>query len=142
MITTLRFDPDGSVACLYTEAVDLQLLGRLHVVRATDIRFSDVSQRWEVRCATSGRILHTDPSRAACVAWEHDNLQPGTPVPSPPIPKTKTTMKKVILAMMAIAGLLAACGPDKSELRSELRAIDSELMNLRVAAEQHQAQMS
>lgn len=142
MITTLRFDPDGSVACLYTEAVDLQVLGRLHVVRATDIRFNDASQRWEVRCSATTKILHTDPSRAACVAWEHDNLQPGTPVPSPPIPKTKTTMKKVVLAILAIAGLLAACGPDKSELRSELRAIDTELVGIRIAAEQHRAQMS
>ena len=83
MNTTLRFDETGHVACLYTEAVDLRALGRLHVVRATDIRFNDSTQQWEVRCATTEEILHTDPSRAACVAWEHDNLQPGTPVPSP-----------------------------------------------------------
>ncbi len=82
MNATLRFDGSGLVACLYTEALDLRALGRLHVVRATDIRFNDGTQQWEVHCADSGNLLHTDPSRAACLAWEHANLQPGTPVPS------------------------------------------------------------
>jgi hypothetical protein len=142
MKTTLRFDPDGHVACLYTEAVDLHALGRLHVVRATDIRFCDASQRWEVRCASTGKVLHTDPSRADCVAWEHDNLQPGTPVPQPPTRTIRPIMKKAVLVTLALACLLAACGPSKSELRAELRAIDNELVSLRVAAEQHRAQMS
>lgn len=77
MNATLRFDAAGLVACLYTEAVDLRALGRLQVVRATDIRFNDPTQLWEVHCARSGDLLHTDPSRAACLAWEQANLQPG-----------------------------------------------------------------
>ncbi len=76
MKTTLRFDGAGLVACLYTEAVDLRALGRLRVARASDIRFNDNTQEWEVRCANSGDLLHTDPSRVTCIAWEHDNLQP------------------------------------------------------------------
>ena len=75
-MTTLRFSPAGSVACLYTEAVDLRALGRLQVVRATDIRFSVESQQWEVHCATTGRTLHCNPSREACLTWEKENLQP------------------------------------------------------------------
>ena len=82
MSTTLRFDPQGGVDCLYTEAVDLRALGRLHVVRATEVAFDPEEQRWEVRDATFGKLLHADPSRAACLAWEQANLQPGTPVPS------------------------------------------------------------
>jgi len=140
MNTILRFDPDGHVACLYTEAVDLHALGRLHVVRATDIRFCDASQRWEVRCAATGKVLHTDPYRAACVAWEHGNLQPGTPVH--PIRNIRPTMKKAILVTLALAGLLAACGSSKSKLRAELQSVDLELASLRVAAGQHRAQMS
>jgi hypothetical protein len=76
MKTTLRFDGAGIVACLYTEAVDLRALGRLHVVRATDIRFNDSTQEWEVRCANRSDLLHADSSREACLAWERANLQP------------------------------------------------------------------
>lgn len=88
MTTTLRFDPHGVVDCLYTEAVDLRALGRLHVVRATRIAFAAEDQCWEVRCATTGNLLHTHPSREACLAWERANLQPGAdeglqPVTSP-----------------------------------------------------------
>ncbi len=77
MNATLRFDRAGHIACLYTEAVDLRALGRLHVVRATDIRFEDRTQQWEVRCAATGEILHTDPSRGECLQWEQTNLPPG-----------------------------------------------------------------
>jgi len=82
MSTTLRFDRRGGIECLYTEAVDLRTLGRLRVVRATEIAFDPDEQRWEVRCAASRKLLQSDPSRAACLAWEHANLQPGTLLPS------------------------------------------------------------
>ncbi len=84
MSQTLRFKPSGHIDCLYTEAIDLRVLGRLHVVRATDIRFNDKTQHWDVRCAATGKLLHTDPSREACLAWERINL--GPPNPEPPIP--------------------------------------------------------
>ena len=77
MRATLRFDLRGGVAGLYTEAVDLRSLGRLEVVRATDVRFNGTSQQWEVHCAKSGAILHSNPSRGACLTWERENLQPG-----------------------------------------------------------------
>ena len=142
MRTTLRFDDAGRVACLYTEAVDLHALGRLQVVRATDIRFNASTQLWEVHHADNDEVLFSDPSRAACLAWEQDHLQPGTPDPQPPNRTIRPAMKKAVLVTLALAGLLAACGPSKSELRAELRAIDSELVSLRVAAEQHRAGIS
>lgn len=77
MSTTIRFDPNGGIGCLYTEAVDLRTLGRLHVVRATEIAFDPEEQHWEVRDAAFGKLLFSDPSRAACLAWEHANMQPG-----------------------------------------------------------------
>ena len=77
MSQTLRFNPGGSIACLYTEAIDLRALGRLKVFRATDIRFCEKSQQWNVRCAATAKLLHRDPSREACLAWERTNLQPG-----------------------------------------------------------------
>jgi hypothetical protein len=76
MSKTLRFDPHGGIDCLYTEAVDLRALGRLQVVRATDIRFNDRTQNWDVHHAGNGQVLFSDPSRAACLAWERDNLRP------------------------------------------------------------------
>jgi hypothetical protein len=79
MKSTLRFDPGGQIDCLYTEAIDLQQLGRLHVVRATDIRFNDRTQEWETCHADTGEVLFSNISRTACLQWEHDNLQPGNP---------------------------------------------------------------
>ena len=75
MTTSLRFHPGGSIDCLYTEAIDLRALGRLQVVRATDIRFCERAQLWKVRCASTGKLLHSDPSREACLAWERNNMQ-------------------------------------------------------------------
>ena len=76
MKATLRINPGGTIDCLYTEAIDLRALGRLEVFRATDIRFCERSQQWKVRCASTGKLLHSDPSRENCLSWERDNLAP------------------------------------------------------------------
>ena len=83
MKAILRFTPDGSIDCLYTEAIDVRALGRLKVVRTTDISFCERSQQWIVRCAATGQAIHADPSREACLQWERDNLPPITPIPHP-----------------------------------------------------------
>lgn len=70
----LRFDPTGKVACLYTEAIDLRSLGTLGIKRLTDVRFDDEAQQWEVVMVATGEIVHCDPSREACLAWERENL--------------------------------------------------------------------
>jgi hypothetical protein len=79
MKTTLRFNPDGLIGCLYTEAVDLRALGRLQVVRATDIRFNDQTQEWDVHDANTGKVLFSHASRGECLGWEQTNLQPDSP---------------------------------------------------------------
>lgn len=76
MISTLRFDTGGHIDCLYTDAIDLRALGRLHVVRATDIRFNDSTQQWDVHDADNGEVLFSHPSRSECLRWENNNLQP------------------------------------------------------------------
>ena len=81
MTSTLRFHPGGSIDCLYTEAIDLRVLGRLQVVRATDIRFNAINQQWDVHDAGTGQVLFSHPSRTECLRWEQKNLQPQ---PSPP----------------------------------------------------------
>lgn len=142
MRTTLRFDPRGSVECLYTEAIDLRQLGRLHVVRATAIDFNPAEQRWEVRCADTGQLLQSDPSREACLAWEQANLQPGTPV-SPANTRSKPTMKLAIIASLVVlaAWLVPSCGSREEELRVELKKVNAEILQLQTAAREYQAQM-
>ena len=76
MSHSLRFTPGGRIDCLYTEAVDLRVLGRLQVVRATDIRFNPAAQQWDVHDAATGEVLFSHSSRTECLAWEHHNLQP------------------------------------------------------------------
>ena len=76
MSQTLRFTPGGHIDCLYTEAIDLRALGRLQVVRATDIRFNPGTQQWDVHAAATGQVLFSHPSRADCLRWEQQNLQP------------------------------------------------------------------
>ena len=76
MKTILRFSPVGHIDCLYTEAIDLRVLGRLEVVRATDIRFNRSTQQWEVHDAGTGTVIFSDPFRETCLRWEGDNLQP------------------------------------------------------------------
>jgi hypothetical protein len=142
MNTTIRFDRRGGIDCLYTELLDLRTLGRLHVVRATEITFEEERQRWEVRCADSGKLLFSDSSRANCVEWEQTNLQPGTPVPTPNNPKSTSIMKLCLIIAVAVVAILVACGPDKAKLRTELQSIDKELVQIQTVAEQYRARMS
>jgi hypothetical protein len=66
----LTFTANGEGHGLYTEAIELSAIGRLTIRRATTIEFNETSQQWEVRDA-GGALLHTHPSRGACLAWEH-----------------------------------------------------------------------
>jgi len=75
MNSTLRFDQGGHIGCLYTEAIDLRALGRLHVVRATDIRFNDSTQQWDVHAADTDQVLFSHSSRSECLHWEQTNMQ-------------------------------------------------------------------
>jgi hypothetical protein len=76
MKTTLRFHPAGQVDCLYTEAIDLRMLGKLEITRATDICFNETSQQWEVHEYSTGNVLFSHSSRTECLVWENQNLQP------------------------------------------------------------------
>lgn len=69
----LRFDPTGIGHAFFTEAMDLSAIGRLDIQRATTIEFHNARQVWEVK-DVNGEALFSDPSRAACLHWEHEHF--------------------------------------------------------------------
>ena len=93
MKSLLRFAPDGLIRCLHTEAIDLHQLGRLQVVRATDIRFNDQTQEWETCHAVTGEVLFSDRSRNRCLQWEKDHFHPDMAAsPDSTNPQLQTTI--------------------------------------------------
>ena len=80
----IHFQPDGTGCGLYTELIDLREIGTLDVSRASNIEFNTEFQQWDVFDFT-GRVVFTDPSRAACLRWEriHFNESPTTPTTNP-----------------------------------------------------------
>lgn len=66
---TITFNSDGTAICLYGEAIDLRTLGTLTVGRASDVRFNEDSQEWEVWDAR-GEKRFSDASRTHCLRWE------------------------------------------------------------------------
>jgi len=75
MNIVLSISPDGSVECLWTEALPLDKLGSLHVKRASNVEFDEASQQWQVKLATApDAVAFASPSRAACIAWEVETL--------------------------------------------------------------------
>ena len=75
MNAILTIDAEGTVECLWTEALPLESLGPLTVKRASNIEFNDATQEWEVRLADNPQaVAFTNKSRAACVAWEIETI--------------------------------------------------------------------
>ncbi len=69
-MNVLTVAPGGIVTGLYTETIPLAEIGALHIERLTSIEFNDDAQQWEAR-DPAGSLLYSDPSRAACLEWEH-----------------------------------------------------------------------
>jgi hypothetical protein len=80
--TVIRFEPDGTGRCLYTEAIDLASIGSLEITRASMIEYDHMTQQWEVKIVNHDHAkpfewTHTayrSASRAACLAWEHEHF--------------------------------------------------------------------
>lgn len=74
---TITFHPDGTASGLWSEDIPLHDLGELTVRRASTIEFNDDSQEWEVRLIAAkthkaGPVRFSNPSRQACITWEHN----------------------------------------------------------------------
>ena len=94
-MTKLRIAPDGSVRGLWTDEIDWPSIGRVSVCRASHVEFCDRRQVWYVRAGRPkgltrrvlqrvlgrpwGEKLHWARSRAAALAWERRQYQPGGP---------------------------------------------------------------
>jgi hypothetical protein len=72
----ISFTPEGIAQCLWTEALPLHEIGRLQVIRASNIEFNNLTQQWEVK-DRRGKVRFIAKSRSACLEWENQNLQPG-----------------------------------------------------------------
>ena len=81
MTATLVFHPDGTAQGLYTEAIDLTLLGHLTVKRASRVEFNDARQCWQVR-TMGGRTLFSAPTRQRCLEWEQQHFTVGNGRPT------------------------------------------------------------
>lgn len=79
MNAIITFNEDGTCSALWTEAIPLHELGSMKIERASNIEFNDLTQEWEVsyinpRFANHCGVVYSNPSRAACIAWEIENL--------------------------------------------------------------------
>ena len=83
----ITFNDDGTASCIHTDAIPLDTLGTLTVRRASTVEYNNLLQRWEVRWAGDDDVSYHNPSRAACLAWEVEQLQSGAaPGMSCPLP--------------------------------------------------------
>jgi hypothetical protein len=71
---TLTFTPDGMGRSLYTEVIDLGLIGQLSISRATNIEFDNEKGVWRVY-EMAGFPMFTAPARSQCLDWERLYLQ-------------------------------------------------------------------
>jgi hypothetical protein len=71
--TCLVFRPDGTCQGLYTEMVDLSMLGRLTVVRTMAIEYDNRVQAWRVH-DRQGHCVYCSASRQVCLEWERRHL--------------------------------------------------------------------
>ena len=74
MNAAITFTPDGLGKCLYTEAIELSMIGSLTVERASNIEFDNHRQVWRVM-DMRGNQLHEAISRQACLDWEREHLE-------------------------------------------------------------------
>ena len=75
--TTLDIDQDGNIHCLYTDDVNLFVLGLVTDIRkASNIEFNEAEQTWEV-LSLDGKVLHTNPNREKAIEWEIEAFSPG-----------------------------------------------------------------
>jgi hypothetical protein len=65
-----RIEPDGTVVTVYTDTVDLRVVGHVHAVRASVVEWDESRQAWTARILATGEGLGPFATRAAAVTAE------------------------------------------------------------------------
>ena len=65
-----RIEPDGTVVTVYTDTVDLRVVGHIHAVRASVVEWDESCQAWTARILATGEHLGPFATRAEAVAAE------------------------------------------------------------------------
>ena len=65
-----RIEPDGTVVTVYTDTVDLRVVGHIHAVRASVVEWDESCQVWTARILATGERLGPFATRAEAVAAE------------------------------------------------------------------------
>jgi hypothetical protein len=66
----LRVDPDGSLSCVYAEAIDLPSLGALTIRRASQVEPDEQGRWWADLSPVGGPLLGPFPTRTPALEAE------------------------------------------------------------------------
>ena len=75
----IELTPEGGIAMLQSDEVDLRPFGTQEVSRASMVEFDNATQEWTVTSARTGKILARAQTRRAALAWEHLYFSPSGP---------------------------------------------------------------
>ncbi len=74
MIDVFELRPDGTVVGLYTDAIDLRVLGHVRAERASTVDWDEAAQAWRARIVATGDVLGPFPRRDEAVDAERRAL--------------------------------------------------------------------
>lgn len=57
MVDAFELHPDGTVVGLYTDAMDLRVLGHVGAERASAVEWDEATQAWRARIFATGAVL-------------------------------------------------------------------------------------
>lgn len=57
MVDAFELRPDGIVVGLYTDAIDLRVLGHVHAERASAVEWDEAAQAWRARIFATEEVL-------------------------------------------------------------------------------------
>jgi hypothetical protein len=57
VLDAFELRPDGTVIGLYTDAIDLRVLGHVRAQRASTVEWDDAAQAWRARIMATGDVL-------------------------------------------------------------------------------------
>jgi hypothetical protein len=65
----LRVETDGTIKAVYSDKIKNMNLGRMQVIRASNVEFNETSQEWEAKTPTGELIAH-GPNRDKVIEEE------------------------------------------------------------------------